>query len=278
MRKVAGKMLSPSLCALCPPRRLAGAGAHRRPGVVRVPPATQGASVHRSEARPRLRRESRLPIALEAGPYRTFAAFPQRLRCPVAATAPIVRRPGDTLLAQVVLWDGTGSIVPVAPNGWSLIRHDALSNGNKITSWLYSRIAGGGEPASYSWQITSQYAAGIMGAWRKASSSSPIEQSSGAATGGGSPISVTAPSLTPARNNELQVYFYGAQSFSAPIITEPGARTQHSNVRSSKEGFALAFGDLAGPAAGTASLTYSATATGSNPVMTAQAILLIPAP
>lgn len=196
----------------------------------------------------------------------------------VVVSLPSGVQSGDALLAQIVVWDASGSIVPMAPNGWSLVRHDAASNGNKITSWLYFKVAGSGEPPSYSWQIASQYAAGLMGAWRGILSSSAIDQASGAAKVGASPISVAAPSLTPSKDGELQIYFYGSQNSVAPIITEPAAITQRLNIRSAKEGFTLAFGDLAAPPAGIASATYSASASGSNSVITAQAILLTAGP
>ena len=96
---------------------------------------------------------------------------------------------------------------------------------------------------------------------------------------GGSQVqsSVAAPSLTPHSSNELQLYFYAAQSSSAPIITLSNALTQRFDTKSSKEGFTLADADLAAPSAGTASPTYSASASISGSAMTAQAILLIPA-
>jgi hypothetical protein len=93
-----------------------------------------------------------------------------------------------------------------------------------------------------------------MGAWR-GTSSAPIDQSSGSTGAGGNRVSAAAPSLTPNNNDELQVYFYAAQSFSAPTITEPGAITHRVNAMSSNEGFTLASGDLAAPAKGVASPT-----------------------
>jgi hypothetical protein len=187
---------------------------------------------------------------------------------------------GDTLLAQIVVWDASGSDVPAAPSGWASIRHDSgsIANGDKITTWLYYRVAGGSEPASYGWSISSQYAAGVMGAWRNASLS-PIDQASGAADAGATPLSDAAPSLSPGNNNELQVYFYGGQGAAGPALTLPGAITQRLDVISAQEGFSLGFGDLAAPPAGNASPTYNATATlsGGTLAMSAQAVLLIPA-
>ena len=122
--------------------------------------------------------------------------------------------------------------------GWTSIRHDAVNSGNKATSWLYYKIAGANEPASYGWNISSNWAAGVMGAWRGAAGS-PVDNASGATAAGASPISVSAPSLTPNNDSELQVYFYGSQSAAAPTIALSKALTQRFNVRSSKEGFTL---------------------------------------
>jgi hypothetical protein len=183
---------------------------------------------------------------------------------------------GDVLLAQVVVYDGLGTNLPAEPLGWTSIRHDSVANQSKITSWLYYKIAGASEPASYTWSLASQYAAGVMGAWRGASLASTIDNSSGATNAGMSPISDSAPSLTPSSNSELQVYFYGAQTSSAPTITESGAISSRSNFMSAKEGFTLAFGDLTAPPGGTTSLLYPATANfgSSILVLTAQAVLL----
>jgi len=186
---------------------------------------------------------------------------------------------GDLLIAQIVVWDGTGTNTPAAPGGWNLIRHDFVSyNGNKMTSWLYYKVATATEPASYSWTISSQYAAGVIGAWQGASSVLPIDNASGATAGGFSPLPDAAPSLTPANNNELQVYFYGAQSAVGPSITLPALITERMDAVSSKEGYGLGFGDLAAPPSGTPSLTYTAVGTQDSGtlVMSAQAVLLIP--
>ena len=193
----------------------------------------------------------------------------------VSVSVPSGVRAGDTLLAQIVVFDGSASDVPSGPSGWTSIRREAVNNGNKITSWIYYKVAGSSEPASYGWNIGSNWAAGVMGAWRGASSS-PIDKSSGATGAGSNLISATAPSQSPAVSNELQVYFYGSQSGNAPNITLSNGPNQRFNSRSAKEGFTLAIGDIAAPAAGVASATYPASATisGSSLVMTAQAILL----
>ena len=96
---------------------------------------------------------------------------------------------GDVMLAQILIYDGAGTNVPSAPAGWSVIRHDAINGGgNQMTSWLYYKVAGSSELPSYTWNISLQYAAGVMRAWRGASVSSPIDQSSGATAAGTNPF------------------------------------------------------------------------------------------
>jgi hypothetical protein len=198
----------------------------------------------------------------------------------VTVNKPAAVATSDIMLAQIVVWDGTGTNVPTAPGGWNFIRRDfVINNGNRITSWLYYKVAGASETGPYVWTLTtSQYAAGVIGAWQGAASVSPIDKASGATAGGTSPLTDAAPSLTPANNNELQVYFYGAQSAVGPSITLPALITGLLDTRSSKEGFGLGFGDLAAPSSGILSSVYIAVGNQdtSTLVMSAQAILLIP--
>jgi hypothetical protein len=196
----------------------------------------------------------------------------------VFVTLPSGVQSGDVLLTQIVVYDGTGSDVPTAPPGWTAIRHDSANRTNLLTSWLYYKIAGPNEPPSYGWSIVSNYAAGAMGAWRGAATS-PIDNTSGASATGTGSISAAAPLLTPSNDSEVQVYFYGSQSHAGPTISMSNALNQRFDTSSSKEGFTIALGDLAAPAGGNSSLTYTAGASISSGtlVMTAQAVLLVPA-
>ncbi len=183
---------------------------------------------------------------------------------------------GDTLLAQIIIADGAGTVVPTAPSGFTSIRHDAVTSGAlKATSWLFARIAGASEPASFPFTLSSNFAAGVMGAWRGATGL--LDGTSGAVASGLTVTTVSAPSLTPTVDGELQVFFYGAQSNVAPTLTPSGVLNPRFNTKSSKEGFTLAFADLAAPFANNPSATYPATATDTvASVMTGQALLLIP--
>jgi hypothetical protein len=188
---------------------------------------------------------------------------------------------GDTLIAQIVVHDGNGSDVPTVPGGWNSIRHDSINNtGNLATSWLYYKSANASEPPSYGWNISSNFAVGVMGAWRGTASSLPLGNTTAATAGGASPVSAFAPSQTPNNNNDLQVFFYGSQATSAPTLTLSSLINQRFNMSSSQEGFALAFADLAAPFAGNASPVYPAgsASTAGSAVLTAQAMLLIAGP
>jgi hypothetical protein len=208
-----------------------------------------------------------------AGPLTDFSSAVSM----VPVTKPAGVQSGDLLLAQILVFDGTGSNVPTAPTGWTNIRKDSATDGNQLTSWLYYKTAGSAEPSSYAWSINSQWAAGVMGAWRGAGTLSPIDSASGAGVIGPNPLNDAAPSLTPVLDTELQVYFYGAQSSQGPLITVSGALNQHFNTSSSNEGFTLAIADLAAPDAGTPSSTYTATSSMvSSSAFTAQAVLLFP--
>ena len=196
----------------------------------------------------------------------------------VTVGAPAGVQPGDALLAEIVVYDGTASDVPTPPSGWTAIRHDSTNGGNQLTTWLYYKVAGANEPASYGWIIGTNWAAGAMGAWRGASSSSPVDISSGLAAMGATPMSGSAPSLIPANDGEMQVYFYGGQSHAGPSIGMSSALTPCFNLISSREGFSVAFADLAAPAGGTASPTYNATfSISGSAAMSSQAVLLVPA-
>ncbi len=164
---------------------------------------------------------------------------------------------GDCLIAQIIDADATGSSVPVAPNGWTFIRRDStIKNGDKITSWLYYKVAGPGEPSSHKWNIPSQWVAAAMGAWRGAMPS-PIDTATGDTANGQSPLSADAPWSNAQYSDEQRLFFFASQAVSAPAISLPTAITPRLRARSSKEGFALAFGDIADSVA-SSSANYAA--------------------
>ena len=138
---------------------------------------------------------------------------------------------GDTLIAQIIVHDGTGSDIPTSPSGWSSIRNDSVGSGssNQATSWLYYKVAGASEPASYTWTIASNFAVGVMGAWR-GPPSLPIENTSGATASGTSPVTVSAPSLTPEQQSRPAGIFLwrpGAQCADSGLVESANSALQH---------------------------------------------------
>jgi len=108
---------------------------------------------------------------------------------------------GDVLLAQVsALNYNVASITLSAPAGWKLVRQDRSSAGDNVQA-IYVRVAGGSEPASYSWPVnTTVDGSGGIVAYYNVNTANPIDTSSGQYSSGSS--TVTAPSLTTTHSGE----------------------------------------------------------------------------
>ena len=183
---------------------------------------------------------------------------------------------GDVLLAQIVIAVEPPRSCRTHRLVGANIRRDSVNGTNKLTSWLYYKVAGVNEPSSYAWSITPGWAgeSSVRGEMlpprRSITLREPLRRAS-----------VRFPSQhrhwRRATTAKCNVYFYGAQAFAGPTITPSGGLAQRFNAKSSKEGFTLAIGDLGAPLAGIASPTYTASATISGTAaMTGQAVLLAP--
>ena len=116
---------------------------------------------------------------------------------PVAAVA------GDVLVAAITV-RSTPTISP--PAGWSLVRSDARAT--TFSQAVYVHVAGGSEPASYTWTFsTSQTALGTIAAFSGVDTANPIVTHSGLATS--SSTAITAPSLTVGVADTRLVGFFG---------------------------------------------------------------------
>ena len=116
---------------------------------------------------------------------------------PVAAVA------GDVLVAAITV-RSTPIITP--PAGWSLVRSDARVS--TFSQAVYVHVAGGSEPASYTWTFsTSQTALGTIAAFSGVDTANPIVANSGLATS--SSTAITAPSLTVGVADTRLVGFFG---------------------------------------------------------------------
>jgi RHS repeat-associated protein len=178
-----------------------------------------------------------------------------------ASTTLLVTKPagvasGDALLAAVSV-RGTPTITP--PSGWSLIRSDP--NTTVMTQALYVKVAGGSEPANYTWTFGASASAAVGGilAYTGVDPLNPVDTSGGQANASSS--SITAPSVTTNVSDELLLGAFGTgnnPTFTAPAdMTE---RFQLSAVGTNKIGLDVA--DVARPSAG-ATGTRVATGTSS---------------
>ncbi|MCH8867979.1 MAG: hypothetical protein IID58_14160, partial [Proteobacteria bacterium] len=116
---------------------------------------------------------------------------------------PIGTADTDVLIAHIGVDGGTGiSVTP--PGGWTLIRR--TDNGTSIALASYYLVAGGSEPANYTFTISGSTArTGAISTYAGVDNASPIDASSGQT---GSGTSVTAASVTTASNDEMLVGLY----------------------------------------------------------------------
>jgi hypothetical protein len=97
------------------------------------------------------------------------------------------------MVASIVVNDSAPGLAP-PPSGWSLVRTDSVSGA--LRQSVYVKVAGGSEPVSYTWALTSDWrrlAGGIV-TYRGVDVSSPVV-ASGAIVGASPGTSVAAPSL-----------------------------------------------------------------------------------
>jgi hypothetical protein len=88
-----------------------------------------------------------MPIAFRAATdYTTTSAAPTPAK-------PTGTASGDVLLAVVSLYTGSDAIAITPPSGWDLISNAQYTTLMRQT--MYIKVAGGSEPASYTWTISS---------------------------------------------------------------------------------------------------------------------------
>jgi hypothetical protein len=167
---------------------------------------------------------------------------------------------GDVMLATV---DAEGAAAYTVPSGWSAT---GLYDGTSFIgrSGVYFHVAGGSEPASYSWGLgTSRKAAGHIASYIGVDNPSPIQTS---ATGGASSgTSATAPTITTAVANQLVVMDAGDGDTAQSTITPPGGTSERVEVYTSGSGSVVGhdvvdFRQVAAGATGTKIFTLSSSA------------------
>ena len=129
---------------------------------------------------------------------------------------------GDVLLASVALRSTTAI---TAPAGWTLVRVDPRAT--VFRQAIYVHVAGGAEPASYTWTFASaRPAVGTIAAYSGVDSANPIVAHSGIDSAGSA--SITAPSLTTTVPNTRLLGFFAIVG--TTTIGPPGGMTERTEV------------------------------------------------
>jgi Family of unknown function (DUF6701)/PA14 domain/Concanavalin A-like lectin/glucanases superfamily/Bacterial Ig-like domain len=89
----------------------------------------------------------------------------------------------DVMVASIAVRDYTAA--PVAPAGWTLVRDTQQTTGNSSRLATYYRVAGGAEPASYSWTFSGtgfSGAAGGIASFSGVDTTTPVDAEGGNTT------------------------------------------------------------------------------------------------
>jgi len=133
---------------------------------------------------------------------------------------------GDVMLAMLAERGANNPMVSSAPAGWTLVL--SKDNGSSLIIAIYSKVASGSEPASYTWSLgQADRAAGAIVTYRGVDNTTPVD-ASGAQVNGAS-TSLTAPSITTSVANTMLVGFYGVINGNGSI-SAPGGMTGSFNV------------------------------------------------
>ena len=122
----------------------------------------------------------------------------------------------DFMLAQITVRGGTGVAVTAPDATWNLL--NSTDNGVGVQQDVYYKVAGGSEPASYTWTLApSQRASGGIVAYYGIDNSSPIDTSG--VNSGTSATTLTATGVTTTAANHRVVGLFGIAkngNFTAP--------------------------------------------------------------
>jgi large repetitive protein len=142
----------------------------------------------------------------------------------VSVTKPTGVQANDLLVAHVMV---TGNVTAsIAGSGWTAVTSGTAAN--TATQASFYKIAGGSEPASYSFTWTgSQAAAATVTAYYGVKSSSPFDLSSAIASTNNT-TSVTAGTLTTTANDDIVLAFFGSASNST--YTPPASWNERGDV------------------------------------------------
>ena len=131
----------------------------------------------------------------------------------IAVNKPAGVASGDVLIAAIAIRGGTNVGAITKPSAsWTLL--DRIDSVTALTLNVYSLVAGGSEPASYTWSWSSgnQKSAGFIQAFRGVDTATPIDAHAGQSESVASASTHTAPSVTATYGNEMGVLVFADAS------------------------------------------------------------------
>lgn len=158
---------------------------------------------------------------------------------------------GDFLVAFIVTV--SGSVMLTVPSGWSLLSN--VDNGSNLQCWVYTKTAGGSEPASYTWVDDSTGIGpmcGLVSAWRGVDTSAPIDDFASATSTTTDPV--TTPTVTTTSASCLPIHFACSRTTnnvaSQGTYTNGSGQTERMNP-ANRGGTTEYYGELSSSTAGT---------------------------
>ena len=160
-------------------------------------------------------------IATAAGNADVGATHILALRSPSPML--IINKPAGTVANDVMIasigvaWRGT--VVPVAtpPAGWTLVRQINNNTATRNSLFIYRKVDGGAEPASYTWNFTNfSFASGGIQSFSGVNTATPIDVENGALTA--SALTHATPSVVTTVANAMLVtsHTYASSGIWAP--------------------------------------------------------------
>jgi len=132
---------------------------------------------------------------------------------------------GDVTLAAVAV---RGSAAITQPAGWTLIRTDKA--GTYLEQALFSRVAGAGEPPSFTWSFSASVpAAGGIFDYQGVSTVTPVGPAAGTGTTS-TTSSIVAPSVTTTAPGALVIGMFSIGGSNS--VTPPAGMTEHGEAAS----------------------------------------------
>jgi hypothetical protein len=130
---------------------------------------------------------------------------------------------GDVMLAVITSASGTG---PATPTGWTRVAGASSGNFSTGTLTVFTRVAGTGEPASYSWSLGGTFeASGAVGTYVGIDNVTPVQASSIAT---GNSKTMIASSVTTTTNNAYVIAAVGFNATTSVTVGDPPGTTQRA--------------------------------------------------